>query len=242
MISSGNMHEDLAEVRQHFDAAFEGRTRGTLLSDICAYGVPDVVKSRDASASPLDRELVSLLQPGSRDGAASSLRNRTIIPTFPSQRLNLHGVTYTTWSENPKDSRVIFGRDKRQAGIIENIFTISVEIGGGFKKSGTFLAVKTFRELSSTDAALDVYRRFPVAGGRIVYKSVSRARTLIPAEDLVSHFASTPDVMNSIIKPHMHVLPLDRVSELTLIVINSPKSFDRRTDAHSSYVFYCATI
>ncbi len=50
-----------------------------------------------------------------------------------------------------------------------------------------------------------MFRQFEHAGGKVFYDSFKRSRELISADEIISHFAGTRDVVSDIRKSHIHV-------------------------------------
>lgn len=210
LISSEALGGSLSDVKDIFANAFDNRLRGTLFTDSTAFKDEErPIKATEDHSVPLDKARAKLLQSwlNDRDLSAPLLRGVSI------NDVRMDGVIYTTVSRNPKDSRVVFGEGipkNWKAGEIEDIFTLEQSIPG-LPKSPTFVILRVFRELSTSDAKSDMFRQFDIAGGKIFYSSFNRVRVLIHADEIISHFAGTEDVVSEIEKPHIHVLPLDKV-------------------------------
>jgi len=129
--------------------------------------------------------------------------------------VDVSGTTYRPSNVARGDSYVLIGteNDWRPAQI-RSIFCIKRLRNNG-EEVVTLLSVSVFRPLSQPDAVFDMYRTFPLAGGRIYY-SEEMPEEVVSQNEVLSHFAYTPNVCEKIRTEHFHALPLTRVCPLSL--------------------------
>ncbi|KII91440.1 hypothetical protein PLICRDRAFT_105296 [Plicaturopsis crispa FD-325 SS-3] len=191
-----------------------GSRGGTLTSDILAF---DDSYNQAANAKPWDvrntvgipADIFSLLRQhilrSRPDDSSSTIRNAVHVRAS----WNRLGELLKPASVSPRDSNIIFhsaGGDW-SAGRIRTIFDHSSDS----ETAETFFVVDAYRPLSKTDVPHDPYRKFPIAGGRLFYKSFTGSPVLLTANDIKCHFASSPQKANGIKEQCIHALPLDKV-------------------------------
>lgn len=195
-----------------FQDAFQSDRRGTLQSDLQA--MHDL-------ASPFFKVVYA------KDGRELNAYERDILrPDLGSQpsdtiirheSLEYRGVIYKV-HEGPVnmnttgDSHIILGIDVHKPwhpGRLEGIYEVR---SANMDPPQTKLLVRMYECLTDRDSYFDLYRAFTVAGGMIYYSSFQARLRLASPGDILSHFALTPNIIESIVRPHIHVLPLDRVS------------------------------
>lgn len=194
-----------------FKRVFESNSmRGTLFSDL----------------QSVDDELRNILDPGNttedlhpgkpyhlspetyealrtRDSRAN--RYVTSLPTF-----DYEGVRFRPHSLGPKDSHVVFresdGADWR-AGRIREMFT---QEQGPSDVSKIWIVVDEYIPLSTEDQALDPYRKFPIAGGRMFYAEFKPEPLVLAPEEIVCHSTMMKRQLPVTLTECVHILPLDK--------------------------------
>ncbi len=211
--------EILDSLSPAFDKAFQSDRRGTLLTDLHSMHDPsaaafDVVYARDGTQTklPVEHEVL-LTHEGYKNLKRTVLLHESCV--FRGATFRMHkasdGMSVTG------DSLIIIGSDVQASWEpcrIEAIYEVRSDASAS---TLTKFLVRTFEPLDETDALQDPYRAFRIAGGRIYYSALQINCRLISPGDVLSHFALTQNVLGSISRPHIHVLPLDRVSSIHLI-------------------------
>lgn len=155
--------------------------------------------------------------------------------------IDVSGTTYRPSNIARGDSYVLIGtEDNWRPAQIRSIFRIKRYRNGG-EEAVTLLSISGFRPLSQLDAAFDMYRSFPLAGGRIYY-SEETPEEIISQCEILSHFAYTPNVCERIHVEHFHVLPLTRVCLLSLLlhaVAHTPIKY--RAEERKTFLQYLRT-
>lgn len=134
----------------------------------------------------------------------------------------ISGIYYHAHSSSSRDSNILFSPSSSlrvdasssfsNVGSIQAIFKHSRTLPDGRDVSEIFLRVAQFTELSPDDQSRDLFRRFPIAGGRLVYEKVSSKVVIIRPSQVICHVAKTPLNIAGIDQACIHILPLDRVS------------------------------
>lgn len=117
------------------------------------------------------------------------------------------------------DSLVILGQDIQAAWMpahIEGVYQLPLK---ALSKAITKLVVRLYKELNKDDAMKDPYHIYTSAGGRLYYSTFQKQLRMVNPSDVLCHFALTPNVVKSLVRPHIHVLPLDRVSLVLSVCI-----------------------
>nr|VWO97862.1 Uncharacterized protein [Ganoderma boninense] len=147
-------------------------------------------------------------------------------PPLPFSRMlnqvTINGAEYTTQRKRPRDSHVVITAEDEQdwqAGCIRQIFEHTQH-----HRSQIFLVVDCFKQLTHEHALRDPCRAFPVAGGRLFYKTLLPVPKIVKTSDVTGHFACRDRVLPSGREPAsddalesetiscIHVLPLEKVS------------------------------
>ncbi|EIW54249.1 uncharacterized protein TRAVEDRAFT_132588, partial [Trametes versicolor FP-101664 SS1] len=133
------------------------------------------------------------------------------------RKLLCSGIYYHTSRSSSRDSNILFNPSGPSttpcAGSIIDIFHHTRNTTTDNRVSESFLVISHYNELSELDSTQDTFRRFPIAGGRLVYRSLAPGYSLIRPEQILCHVAKTAIEFPSISQPCFHVLPLDRVCE-----------------------------
>lgn len=111
------------------------------------------------------------------------------------------------------DSLIVLGKDVQTSWepcCIEAIYTIQLKT---LSKPVTKVVVCTFDKLDKFDIVQDPYRTYPITGGWLYYSSLKSAVQVVSPSDILWHFALTQNVLPSLTRPHVYVLPLDSVSQ-----------------------------
>lgn len=222
IMSNGDIPYAVNKLYPYFQHVFDADRRGTHLSDM--FALQDHAKN--LLSSEIDDTSIEVVESVERlDRNTRGLYNnwRTLHPTdaklLPSNivktvkksAIKHRGFVFTTHSRLPRDSFVIYGTgipDCWDAGQIQSFITVT----DSTQASRDFAIVKVYCSLRPEDILFDHYRRFPLSGGRIYYQEFMPDAIMISRDEIICHFASTPNVMRGILKDHHHVLPLDRVS------------------------------
>ncbi|OBZ66279.1 hypothetical protein A0H81_13832 [Grifola frondosa] len=110
-------------------------------------------------------------------------------------KVKASGVQYKAQDMAPQDSNIIFCLptfDANSAGRIKLIFLHTRPTSDGSRVAEIFIAVQRLVELSENDAALDNFRTFKHAGGRLCYGRYHEDIRIIRPTDIICHFAKTP--------------------------------------------------
>ena len=118
------------------------------------------------------------------------------------------GVSFSTCKASLGNSHVIIGDYPHGSWYAGRIMQIFVLAHRGMTHPGRcFAVIDRFRELSSQDAAMDPYRKYPAfLAGRLFYQDTAPA--IITFDHVICHFAATPVDCRGIRQRCLHVLPL----------------------------------
>ena len=133
-------------------------------------------------------------------------------PTAASFKRNVEvaGTSYKPKTIAWGDSYILVGTESDwRPAQVQSIFS-AVLSSNNRRMRNTFIGICSFRPLSPPDVDFDHYRKFRRAGGRIYYNE-ELPLEVIGTEEIVSHFAYTPNVCDKISASHFHALPLTRV-------------------------------
>lgn len=198
-----------------FQQRFGIHSQGTLASDIRALTSSPDPSHDDKKLVPLQPELIHPLtvwMNSSQEIPHGSLTPQTVVVH---NEVNHLGASFKPASHSANDSNIVFRHPNAQtlvAARIYHILSIQVHRKNGGHDWYTLCAVRRFSELSAADAAKDAYRRFGVFSGWVCYTEEG-CLDVIRLQDIWCHVALTPDVLPQIGSSHVHILPLDRVSE-----------------------------
>jgi hypothetical protein len=212
LISKQSLPPALHPLVDLFKSCFQPKMRGTLFTDISAF----TASAHPPSASreyPLTLEVRSGLLSWFSD---NQLQMHVPYNATPIKSILHRGASYKPAKVSKGDSNVLIENvpGDWRAARIHSIFTVKA-FEGQIQENRTFIAVQKFARLSSADAVHDLYRRYPLVGGRIYYDELHPKIEVVMLDEITAHFAMTPQVCSKIKRPHIHVLPLDRVSLLT---------------------------
>lgn len=200
---------------ERFKLVFKPPGRGSLTADMAELSAK-LLTSPNAEAALEDREPIN---PTLRDalqrwiGTQGSETRRSTPPGFASFRrgINVAGTSYKPRTIAWGDSYILVGAASNwRPAQISSIFSVMFSSNLG-KIRRTLISISGFRPLSPPDIDFDDYRRFGHTGGRIYYDE-ELPMEVIGVEEIVSHFAYTPNVCGAISAGHFHALPLTRVS------------------------------
>jgi hypothetical protein len=94
------------------------------------------------------------------------------------------------------------------AGVIKTLFRHKRWVTAHDIVIQNFAIIQEYEELTGQDLLYDIYRRFPVAGGRLCYNQLRPQAIIVPFRNVISHIShivlSTPGVDRDCV----HVLPL----------------------------------
>jgi len=216
--------DDSSHLIEAFNRRFKPRRVGTLMSDMSTTETAEPIHT-NSSPVDLDRETIGLLREWRRT------QQGYLKLSDPRQASHLRKYDHCGGELKPKrvafgDSLVVVGvKTHWRAAQIEALFDIRL-YPSGVEKHHTLAKVVYFPELSPKDALHDPYRRFPDAG-RVFYTwDEDSVKAVLSVDEILCHFAMTPDVCGAIPKGHAHVLPLIQV---------------RFSSSHSITVVVCVT-
>ena len=150
--------------------------------------------------------------------------HRLPVTVRPMAKVFISGISYHANSSSSRDSNILFSPSSNSprdaspsffhAGSIQKIFEHSRTLPDGRVVSEVFLMVTQFTELAPDDQSRDPFRRFPIAGGRLVHEMASPDTIVIRPSQVICHVAKTPLSVSGIDQSCFHILPLDRVSKI----------------------------
>ena len=120
-----------------------------------------------------------------------------------------HSALFSPSSFSLRDSHVVIGGGipgNWYAGKIKQIFEYPSR-----PPSNVYFAIQRFRELSAQEASQDPYRRFPLVGGRLYHPELEDKIEVVPSQEIIAHFAHTPQDEQDFGFPCFHALPLGKV-------------------------------
>lgn len=221
LVQYSGVNRGLVKLADKFRAVFCSGKSGLSTPEAIRTGF--VGKSRAAQSKLTWAETIVLLAPVLKEKGfethATPIKESSL--KFYSSFVR-YGQTYAIASETLRNSRIIVGHNVPgdwAAAEIQHIVEYSphssVDHDGQGSSDCIFLIVKYFEDLNDSDAAKDPYRRFPYAGGRVYYDELGGKSCVILLDSLLCHFARTPSVLPELVeRPHIHVLPLDKVCQL----------------------------
>ncbi|OCH85284.1 hypothetical protein OBBRIDRAFT_740161 [Obba rivulosa] len=141
-------------------------------------------------------------------------------------RIKTAGIWYSHHAASARDSNVVFRSkllSQQAAGRIQDILVYTRTNRTGTAVEEAFLVVERLVELDAEHRQHDLYRNFPVVGGRLTYSRCDPKLYIIRPVDIVCHAAiTTVDIVchaaittvdvKDIEEPCVHVLPLAHVS------------------------------
>lgn len=203
------LSEDSPQLVEAFNRRFKPRRLGTLMSDISATEATGPIHA-NPPPKDLDRETIRLLREWKRTQLGYSKLGD------PRQASNLRGYEHRGAELKPKcvafgDSLVIVGDETNwRAAQIEILFDIAL-YPSGVETHHILAKVVYFPELSTKDALHDPYRRFQNVGRVLYTQSEDSSKGVVSVDEILCHFAMTPNVCQAISEEHIHVLPLIQV-------------------------------
>lgn len=201
----------LQRVARSFKRIFESdNIRGTLFSDL----------------QSVDDELRDILDPGNSatdlrlrkpyhlsSDAYEALRARDALAdrlVIALQAFAHEGVRYRPHSTGPKDSYVVLrlsaGADWR-AGRIREIFMHERSASDAGR---VWFVVDEYIPLSTEDQALDPYRKFTIAGGRLFSAEFTSEPLVLAPEEIICHSTMMKRQLPVMLTECVHILPLDK--------------------------------
>ena len=148
--------------------------------------------------------------------------NRHLNPyVLPLNDFKDRGVRYCVAQMSSGDSHIIFvrkGGQRWKAGRIVKMFRYYQYERDGFSRfTQVFFLVEEYCRLTEEDAKHDPYRKFPVAGGQLLYNTCRQEPRLLTVDDILCHCAIIPRRLPGANVECIHVLPLDKVSVINKI-------------------------
>jgi hypothetical protein len=200
---------DSPQLIEAFYRRFKPGRAGTLMSDMSATKTTDPIHT-EPSPGDLDHETMDLLRQWKRKQPAYSKLSD------PRKARQFRKYDHCGAELKPKrvafgDSLVIVGDATHwRAAQIETLFGITLYPFGAEKRH-TLAKVVYFSELSVEDEPHDQYQRLQNAGRVLYAQDEDSVKEVISVEEILCHFAMTPDVCGAISKGHIHALPLIQV-------------------------------
>lgn len=214
----------LPEALQALTGAFVHRFRpniqGTLITDSLAEDKENLASTSSTQIS-LDEETASLLSEWKlREDSLSGLH--TPSKATYHRRARYNGPELKPSNVSFPDSLVVIGTEETwSAAQIESIFDVEL-YPNGEKRVFSLLKVRYFEEMTAEDVFNDIYRQFD-GMGRVVYVEGECRKEVVSTSSVISNFAMTETVLPKIRRRHAHVLPLFRVSETEVWVLQYTK-------------------
>ena len=219
MLTDRLLPEAFRPVVERFVSAFRPLGKGSFTADMAEFSSSFIPPLSRGNAE----ESAATIAPASLRDALQRWMDRQrdgwqIVPpalVIYRTSIDVAGTTYRPVNVARGDSYVLIGTeaDWRPAQI-RSVFQIKRRCNDG-EETTTLLCVSGFLPLSRIDATFDAYTTFPHAGGRIYY-SEETPEEVISQDEVLSHFAYTPNVCERIQAEHFHALPLTRVSLFSL--------------------------
>ncbi len=219
--NSEELPPELTSMLLAFESSFQSERWGTLLNNIQAMRDPSLpffkAQFSGASSMVVNAQVHAALLQGIVD-----INYSRVLLHNP---FTFHGVKYKKHfspdeSQGVGNSLVVLGQDIQVAWMpacIEGVYEIPLKAAS---KSITKLVVHLYNELNEEDAAKDPYRIYAIAGSHLYYSTFWMQLQMIDPSDILCHFALMPNVVESLTCPHIHILPLDRVSLILTMCIN----------------------
>lgn len=183
---------------------YQQKQTGTFVTDFLSLnGAPEAERLSGQSDREIPKDLIKLL----------AIYYKMPIQGFYSRgvirkSLTIRGVEYKRFTLSPSDSYVLIQRAERTcAARIEAIFDYRTSKQGEWN---SYLAVKAFKPLSTSDAAKDLYRAIPRMG--CIYQDVLEPQPILitPAE-VISHLCVVTNISTEIPGAHILALPIGKV-------------------------------
>lgn len=201
--------EALSGVVQKFNQVFNSDLRGTVNEFLMGSNQSPPPQNPRKWMDPLSDEASDLLEKWRNSTASRFQRTFTQAASPPAS--TIRNLRVTNWRTSLGDSHVTFReRDGAwSAGRVREIFVHRWnEQESAHEK--VFLLIDVYCELSLDDAHNDPYRKFPIAGGRMLLGRFSGSR-VISDEEFWCHFARYDQDLPGISIPCITAIPLDKV-------------------------------
>ncbi|KAJ3963911.1 hypothetical protein EV361DRAFT_120089 [Lentinula raphanica] len=190
-------------------------SRGSRISDALAFEEDQSELADDIASWPsgfvqrLDREMYALLQhcKPADDGSFLSV-------VQPHQKVKQRGAIFAPQHRSFANAQVILETQGWTAGSIQQIFTAVWKAHDGKHHGKTFASIKLYKPLNGNDLEHDHYHEFGFSGGRLFYDELESHAVLIPLDNIISHFGHTSQLPFATCAPVVHVLPLNKDSEI----------------------------
>jgi hypothetical protein len=240
IISTLHLDESLKKLTSAFAQHFGSNEKGTLMSDLHAFGSsPNPALASEQKLTRQERlghrtsELLEAYEeqqalrasPGTiyghrqvhhSEAAGAKSCRRGIRLGVKHNSFGRGCITFSSFNHIRRNSYIAVGRnipDGWYAGRIQEIFTYTHRgpIPEMVHHTVTYFVVEKFKELTEADALHDPYRKQPFIAGRLYYEAFEDDLELIPLQDICCHLALTPFRSTFIEHGCIHALPLDRV-------------------------------
>ncbi len=147
-------------------------------------------------------EELSVLKGGSQGFAIDAMARQY-------RKFTHRSALFSPSSFSIRDSHVVVGKgipDDWYAGKIKQIFEYPFR-----PPSKVYFAIQRFRELSAQEASQDPYRQYPLVGGRLYHPELGDEIEVVSSQEIIAHFAHTPQDEQDFGFPCFHVLLLGKV-------------------------------
>ena len=213
--SIGQVPPELEGLQDFFANAFEHDARGTLQSETGSFFDNRLSFSNWTKVTKIPSDLYFLLYDRDPTRVPSSTALLQTSVTFGR-------ATYSTASSSEGNSYIIYGEYPNGVWYAGQISDIIVQPHENSDAYEVHLAVRQFDRLSEKDVAMDYYlaqRRSGSLGdiGCLFYKKKGANKTLMDIKDIVCHFMWNPVPVPEVSRQCIHVRPLFRVSQNTII-------------------------
>ena len=222
-MQSANLPPILSDLRLAFSKAFDGDMRGTFWNDLWAF-TPNPDEHFSMLAKSKEVQLPIWIKEKLRKGTLGGIA-ATQCPQqcFSQESFAFRGMKFSIETNSLGNSYVVFKNKMESskswsAGSIQMIFHLRIEHSKESRIHGPFFVIKPYLPLNAADIQFDPYRKYLFAAGQLVYEERGDLVVCL-SDEVLCHFAHTPYRSREILKPCVHVLPLDRVSASFILVI-----------------------
>lgn len=195
---------EIHSIIPEYDRTFHADIRGTFLTDDLAFDDTFQKLDEEITWAPTDqlrlpKAVYKLLQQWCANHDGSD--NIGFIPpsAFLRRKVVRLGQTFQTSSISHGDSKIIYKTEASHtgwaAGDIQEIFSHTRVDSKDKKHTSTFFVVDEYAALSAEHGHHDHYSTYQFIGCRLFYRHDLTKRVLVPIDDVSSHFASLPWLM-----------------------------------------------
>jgi len=195
---------------------YRTKVHGTILSSSNGSAMQDVESM--ARLVTLSNQDYALLVQWFRDANSTIMPSSKVTPVKSYKRFNqtfqaLPSRESASLSEDqtpPKNSVVMvtLGDGTCIPAVLQSIFSPTRVNTLRSTTTETFFTARKYEPLSATDTTKSYCLKFPLASGHLYYNSLCADTILAPIDRVVAHAALTPQTVNGINRPCVHILPL----------------------------------